>query len=65
LTATQLARFDVLQHRGCANGGGVQAAGQQVGQLRACAAIGHMHDEQASGGLQVFHRQMTSPAVAG
>ena len=45
--------------------GGVEPTGQQVGQLRAGAAVGHVQDEGVADHLRVFHRQMPGAAVAG
>ena len=63
--AAQLAGAHELDHGGCAHGRGLQPAGQQVGQLRPRAPVGHMHDEGLGGHLEVFHGQVTRAAVAG
>jgi hypothetical protein len=63
--AAQLARLDVRQDGGRAHAGGFEPAGQQVGELRAGAAVGHVQHEDAGGHLQVFKRQVPGAAVAG
>jgi hypothetical protein len=62
--AAQLAGLDELQQRRCPHGRGLKPAGQQVGQHRPGAAVGHVHHEDAGGHLQVFKRQVAGAAIA-
>ena len=63
--AAELAGLDELQDRRRADRGRLQAAGEQVGELRAGAAIGHVDDEDAGRHLQVLEGQVAGAAVAG
>ena len=63
--AAQLAGLDELQDRRRADRGRLQPAREQVGELRAGAAVRHVDDEDAGRHLQVLEREVAGAAVAG